>query len=92
MRGAGGSRLGRRSRHTYLAAQYLRLAPQRGTKRAIVAVAHTVPVIICHLLEQSTVYRELGCNYFDERAREATLRRAVQCLHRLGYTVTLEAA
>lgn len=68
------------------------MAPQRGTKRAIVAVAHTVVVIIRHLLEQSTVYRELGGNYFDEPAREATLRRAVQRFHRLGYTVTLEAA
>jgi len=81
-----------RSRQTYLSAQYHRLAARRGAKRAIVAVAHTILVIIHHLLEEGTVYRELGGNYFDERAREATVRRSVQRLQRLGYTVTLEAA
>lgn len=81
-----------RSRHTYLSAQYHRLAARRGTKRAIVAVAHTILVIIHHLLEEDTVYRELGGNYFDERQREATVRRSVKRIERLGYTVTLKAA
>lgn len=81
-----------RTRHTYLSAQYHRLAARRGSRRAIVAVAHTILVIAYHILKEGSVYRELGANYFDERAREATVRRSVQRLQRLGYRVTLEAA
>lgn len=81
-----------RTRHTYLAAQYRRLAARRGGKRALVAVAHFILVIIYHLLRDGTVYQELGGNYFDERQREATVRRSVRRIECLGYKVTLEVA
>jgi transposase len=81
-----------RARHTYLAAQYRRLAPRRGAKRAIVAVAHTILVIAYHLLNDSTSYTDLGANYFDERNRDAAVRAAVRRLQRLGYQVALQAA
>jgi hypothetical protein len=55
-------------------------------------VAHTILVIVYHLIKDGMTYRELGGNYFDEREREATVRRSVRRLHRLGYKVTLEAA
>ncbi|HLB12588.1 MAG TPA: transposase, partial [Dehalococcoidia bacterium] len=77
---------------TYLAAQYHRLAGRRGGKRAIMAVAHTILVTIYHMLSRGTTYSDLGGNYFDERDRQATLRRAVRRIEALGYTVTLEAA
>lgn len=80
------------SRQTYLSAHYHRLAARRGAKRAIVAVAHTILVIIYHVLRNGTEYEELGGNYFDERSREATIRRTVRRIERLGYKVTLEAA
>jgi transposase len=78
-----------RTRGTYLAAQYRRLAARRGAKRAAVAVAHTILVIAYHLLRDGTRYQELGANYFDERDRAGTMRRAVARLARLGYEVTL---
>jgi transposase len=81
-----------RTRDSYLAALYHRLAARRGAKRAIVAVAHALLVIIYHLLRDGTVYRELGGNYFDERDRDATARRSVRRLERLGFKVTLEVA
>ncbi|MGA2285493.1 MAG: IS110 family transposase [Dehalococcoidia bacterium] len=81
-----------RSRNTYLSSQYHRLAARRGSKRAIVAVAHTILIIVYHLIKDGITYRELGGNYFDEREREATVRRSVQRLQRLGYRVTVEAA
>ncbi|HZS86068.1 MAG TPA: IS110 family transposase [Chloroflexota bacterium] len=80
------------TRDCYLAALYHRLAARRGAKRAIVAVAHALLVIVYHLLRDSTAYRELGGNYFDERDREATARRSVRRLERLGFKVTLEVA
>jgi transposase len=81
-----------RTKDTYLAAQYRRLAARRGGKRALIALAHTLLVIVYHLLRDGTAYRELGANYHDERHREATVRRAVRRLQRLGYSVTLGAA
>lgn len=80
------------TRRTYLSAHYHRLAARRGAKRAIVAVAHTILVIIYHLLRESAVYHDLGPNYFDERDRESTIRRSVRRIQRLGYKVTVEAA
>ena len=80
------------TKNTYLSAQYHRLAARRGSNRAIVALAHTILVIIYYLLVMGTVYRELGGNYFDERDQRAAIKRAVHRIERLGYTVTLEAA
>jgi len=77
---------------TYLAAQYHRLAGRRGGKRAIMAVAHTILVTIYHMLTRGTTYSDLGGNYFDERDRQATIRRAVRRIESLGYKVTLEEA
>lgn len=78
-----------RTRRTYLAAQYHRIAARRGAKRAAVAVAHTILVIVHHLLSDGTTYQDLGANYFDERDKTATVNRAVARISRLGYDVTL---
>ena len=56
------------------------------------AVAHAIRVIVYHLLRHGTSYRERGGHYCDERDRQATVRRAVRRLERLGYQVTLEVA
>ena len=39
-----------------------------------------------------TVYREIGGNYFDEGDPQATLRRSVRRIDRLGFKVRLETA
>ncbi len=81
-----------RSRETYLAAQYRRLAPRRGAKRAIIALSHTILVTVYHLLITGSSYNDLGADYFDRRDEQATVRRAVARIERLGYTVTVQAA
>jgi len=81
-----------RTRDTYLAAQYHRLAARRGAKRAIMAVAHSILIIIYSLLRKGEEYRELGVNYFDERNRLAAVRRAVRRIEGLGYQVELQPA
>jgi transposase len=78
-----------RTRGTYLAAQYRRLAARRGKHKAAVAVAHTILVIAYHLLADGVDYAELGGNYFDERDRQLVERRLVRRLETLGYEVTL---
>lgn len=75
---------------TYLSAQYHRLAARRGKRRAIIAVAHSLVVIIYHVLTRREPYRELGSNYFDERKRDLVTNRLVHRLERLGYDVSLQ--
>jgi transposase len=75
---------------TYLGAQYRRLAARRGSKKAAVAVAHSILTIVYHLLLDGHAYDELGDSYFDQRQHQSVSRRLVQRLERLGYTVHLE--
>jgi transposase len=79
-----------RSRQTYLGAQYRRLVPRRGKKRAAVAVAHSILVIAYRLLADPTsTFHDLGPDYFDRRDADAITRRLVGRLEQLGFTVTL---
>jgi len=79
-----------RTKNTYLMAQYHHLAARRGKKRAKVAVAHSIIVIIYHMLSRCQPYRELGGNYFDQRKRESVANRLVRRLEKLGYLVALD--
>ena len=79
------------TKNTYLAAQYHRLAARRGSKRAIVAVAHSILVIAYCLLSRHEPYRELGGDYFDRLRPETTAKRLMRRLENLGYKITLQA-
>ena len=74
---------------TYLAAQYHRLARRKGKRRAVMAVAHSVLVIVYHVLREKKPYQELGADYFDRLDTQRTQRYYVQRLEQLGYAVEL---
>ena len=79
-----------RVKDSYLGAQFRRLAARRGVKRALVAVAHSLLVIIYSLLTRGSTYADLGQSYFDQRDRKHTTNRLVARLQQLGYQVNLE--
>jgi hypothetical protein len=79
-----------RTKHTYLSSQYRRLASRRGKKRALMAVGHTILVMIYDLLREGTTYAELGANYFDRLDTERLTRTLVRRLERLGHEVVLK--
>jgi transposase len=82
-----------RTHGTYLRAQFQRLAARQGGKRAAVAVAHSILVIVYHLLaDPDATFQELGGDYFHKRNQEQEERRHVRSLESLGYTVTLSPA
>jgi len=81
-----------RQKGSYLRAQYHRIAKRRGNKRAIVAVANSMLVIIHHMLTNGTFYHELGDDYFEKRNREALTNYFVKRLQSLGHCVHIEAA
>ena len=76
-------------KESYLSAQYHRLVLRRGEKKAILAVGHTLLVIVYHVLADEKEYQELGGNFFDEHDRQVVKTRLVQRLEKLGYEVTL---
>jgi transposase len=62
-------------------------------KRAIVAIAHTLALIIWHMLATATPYTDLGADFYTRRtdpAKEA--QRLIAKLEALGHNVTLEPA
>jgi transposase len=79
-----------RSRDTYLGAQYHRIARRRGKKRAAVAVAHSILVIMYHMIRRGTEYAERGAAYFDRLNSAATQRWLTRRLEGLGFKVSLE--
>lgn len=78
------------TKNTYLSAQYRRLAGRRGKKRALVALGHTILVMIYHLLKERTTYQELGGDYFERLDSERLTRTLVRRLERLGHEVVLK--
>ena len=79
-----------RTKDTYLGAQFHRLRARRGDKRAAVAVAHSILIVVYHLLAKpEAVFTELGGDYFLKRNPEQEQRRAIRKLEALGFTVTL---
>jgi transposase len=79
-----------RTRGSYLNALYHRLVRRKGHKKAIVAVAHAILVIIYHVLKHRVPYRELGADYFDKLNVTYIKRHHVRRLESLGFKVTLQ--
>ena len=74
----------------YLSAQYHRLARRLGKQKAVMAVAHSLLVIIYHMLRDKQPYRDLGAAFFETREKERVVKGALRRLEGLGYTVTLQ--
>jgi hypothetical protein len=79
-----------RSNDNYLGAQIRRLASRRGKKRAAVAVARSILVIVYHMILDGTAYVDLGIDYFDKRNQAQTEQRLIKRLEQLGHKVILE--
>jgi len=77
------------TRDTYLASQYHRLAGRRGKKRALIAVGHTILVIVYHIIKHRVNYQDLGPDYFLRLEPERQKRYLVKRLQQLGYEVHL---
>ena len=72
-----------RSKNTYLGSQFHRLRARRGDKRAAVAVANSILIVVYHLLAKpEAVFTELGGDYFLKRNPEQEQRRAIRKLGR----------
>ncbi len=74
----------------YLRAQLARLTARLGYKKAVVAVAHAILVIVYNVIKKGTAYQDLGSAYFDHRNAKVVESRLIRRLEGLGYIVTLQ--
>jgi len=79
-----------RTKDVYLAAQYARLRPRRGHKKALGAVKHSILIACWHMLSTGELYVDLGGDYFRQRDPEKITKRLVAQLESLGHKVILE--
>ena len=63
-----------------------------GKQKTARAIAHTILVIVSHLLALGTSYEETRYDQCNPRQEARERQRALKALERLGYTVTLERA
>lgn len=79
-----------RTKGSYLQAQFHRLRARRGAKKAIGAVAASILTAAYHMLKSGTLYKDLGTDYFDKRAKGKQILRLVSRLENLGFAVQLQ--
>jgi transposase len=81
-----------RARGTYLQSQFRHLAYARGkgTKKAIVAVAHSILIAAWYILKKNVPYQDLGPEHLRRTNPEKIKRHLVTKLEALGYRVSLE--
>ena len=66
------ARAAARTRESYLAERYRRLAARRGDKKAIVAISHELLTVAHHMLQTGELYREQGADTLRKRDQTAS--------------------
>lgn len=74
-----------KNKNSYFYAQYKRISAHRGSKRAYVAVAHSMLVAIYHILKDGVAYKDLGANYYSQFNRERKINSYLKKLKSLGW-------
>lgn len=72
-----------RTKGTFFAARYKRIAARRGKKRALVALADEMLKVVYNMLKYGTEYTELGDTYMDERRKQSQIKYDKEQLKRL---------
>jgi transposase len=83
---------GARKTPTFLGRTFRRLEVRIGKKKAALAIAHTILVIVYHLLATGSCYEEARYDHGHPKQEARERQRAIKALERLGYTVIVERA
>jgi transposase len=81
-----------RNKNSFLYARYRKIAPRRGHKRAVVALAHTMLIAIFHILKNGERFKDLGADFYIAQHAQAFVNRSVRSLEKLGFQVSLSPA
>lgn len=78
-----------RSKGTYLAARYRRIAARRGPIKAVVAIEHALLTAVWHMLRNGEAYADPGADYYTRQDPQKAANKAIRQLRNLGYEVTI---
>lgn len=78
-----------RKKDSYFYAHARSLMRRRGSKRGAIAVAHSLLLVIYHILKGGAEYRDLGRDYLDRLREQQLIKFHVKRLQQLGLAVTL---
>jgi transposase len=81
-----------RSRDSYLSAQYRRLKPRRGHRKAIGALRHLITAAAWHMLTTVEIYRDAGGDDFARLDPAKQTRRLVANSNASGTSSRLQEA
>lgn len=70
---------------SYFYAQYKRISSHRGSKKAYVAVAHSMVIAIYHVLKDHVPFKDLGAGFFNQFNRERKIKSYLKKLGQLGW-------
>lgn len=74
---------------SYFQAHAQNLMRRRGRKRGLVAAAHSLLLVIYHMLQEGTQYRDLGSNFLDQIRSDHLIKFHMKRLQQLGLTVAV---
>jgi len=80
---------GSQAKNSYFQAQHCRIARRRGLKRATMAVARSILVVIYHMLKTGAAFKEAGAAFFDCLKPERAVKNILKRLAGLGYDAVL---
>jgi transposase len=81
-----------RSKNTYLAAKYWRVATRRGPMKATVALEHSILTAVWHMLADGECYADPGADHFTRLDPIKAKNNAIKKLNNLGFNVTITPA
>lgn len=80
-----------KSKTCYLSKVFGRLRARMGYKKAIVAIARKMLILVYRLLSQHAHYQEPKPRKEDKKAKARTVRKHIKNLEKMGFQVTLTA-
>ena len=81
-----------RTKGTYLSAQFHRLKPRRGAKKAACAVAASMMTAVYHMIRRGLSYKDLGPDHFVRNDKSRIVSRLTRRIRELGYQVEVKEA
>jgi transposase len=79
-------------KNSYFSGQFKRIAARRGAKRALIAVAHALLIVVYTILTRHSSYQELGGDYLERIHKDQLQKYYIRRLQRLGLTVSVQPA
>lgn len=72
-------------KNSYFRAQFQRISAHRGSKKAYVAVAHSMLIAIYHILKDGVAFQDLGADYYNQFNKERKINVYLKKLKALGW-------